>query len=222
MIRFFKIWGKPLLLRVDNGSPFGSAEPSTTSALALKLIAYGVLVHTNKPHTPQQNAKVERQQGTSIRWAEVEKCPNLVIAQKYLDEACQIQRERYPVSRLKGKTRLEVFPQLKTNPRVWQEQDCDIQRVYDFLAKKKYVRKVSSNGQITLFEHKYAVGSQFKAQSVLIKLDTFTLNWEIYQANGDFIRAWSAKNLTVENVLKFTVFSKNAKAVSTLCPKGST
>ena len=46
MIVFFKKCGKPQALRIDNGEPFGSPEPSSTSALALCLIAYGINVHT--------------------------------------------------------------------------------------------------------------------------------------------------------------------------------
>jgi hypothetical protein len=209
MIVFFQKWGKPQALRVDNGEPFGSPEPSTTSALALCLIAYGVKVHCNRPHTPQQNGKVERQQGTSIRWAEVEKCFDMATAQAHLDEACSIQRERYPVSRLKGKTRIQVFPQLIDIKRPWLEHDFDTQRVYDFLAKKQYVRKVSSIGQICHFSQKYFVGDDYKGQYVCIKLDPFTVQWQISTNNGTFIRSWKADNLAVQKIKNFTVFSKN-------------
>lgn len=209
MIVFFKKWGKPQALRIDNGEPFGSPEPSSTSALALCLIAYGINVHTNKPHSPQQNGKVERQQGTSIRWSEVEKCDNMTIAQEHLDEACAIQRERYPVSRLKGKTRLQVFPELLDKQRPWLPKDFDTQRVYEFIAKKQYVRKVSSNGQITHFSQKLFVGLAYKAQYVSLKLNPFVVSWEVNTANGQYIRSIKASNLSKLKIKNLTVFSKN-------------
>jgi transposase InsO family protein len=206
MIRFFEKWGKPLCLRVDNGQPFGSPESITTSALSLYLIACNIAIHLNRPHTPQQNGKVERQQGTSIRWAELSKCKDLETAQRHLEAACQIQRERYPVGRLGKKTRLEVFPELYHNPRTWQQEDFDAQRVYEFLAKKQYVRKVSSNGQITIFTERLFVGSHYKAQYIALKFDAFTVSWEISDANGQFIKSLKTQNLAAKNIENLTVF----------------
>ena len=77
LIRIFKKWGKPKAIRMDNGEPFGSQDPSTTTELALWLVGYGIHVIWNKPGCPQQNGKVERNQSTSRR------CPkqNLYIIQ---------------------------------------------------------------------------------------------------------------------------------------------
>ena len=59
-IRMFKRWGKAGSLRVDNGEPLDNPKMNATSALALWLIAMDVDMIWNKPHTPTQNAKVER------------------------------------------------------------------------------------------------------------------------------------------------------------------
>ncbi len=209
MVAFFCQWGCPLALRVDNGEPFGSTRPSTTSELALCLIAFGVEVRANTPASPQQNGKVERQQGTSMRWAEVLQCKTLQEAQHKLDEACLIQRELYPVTRLKSKTRKVTFPQLYQNQRTWNPADFKPQRTYDFLAKKQYVRKVSSNCQITHFGHKARIGSQYKGQSVCLKFNPFTLLWEVFAANGIFIKNLDADYLAPHRIKNMTVYSKN-------------
>ncbi|HPI08070.1 MAG TPA: hypothetical protein PLM41_16880 [Saprospiraceae bacterium] len=209
MATFFCKWGRPLALRVDNGEPFGSTRPSTTSELALCLIAFGVEVRANRPASPQQNGKVERQQGTSMRWAEVLQCKTLEEAQIKLDEACLIQREQYPVTRLKGKTRKEAFPQIYQNQRTWTPADFEPQRTYDFIAKKQYVRKVSANCQITHFGHKSRIGSQYAGQSVCLKLNPFTLAWEVFAANGKFIKAIQAPYLASHRINNMTVYSKN-------------
>jgi hypothetical protein len=209
MAAFFCQWGRPLALRVDNGEPFGSTRPSTTSELALCLIALGVEVRANSPGSPQQNGKVERQQGTSMRWAGVLQCKTLQEAQRKLDEACLIQRELYPVTRLKSKTRQEAFPELYQNQRTWNPTDFNPQRTYDFLAKKQYVRKVSANCQITHFGHKARIGSQYKGQSVCLKFNPFTLLWEVFATNGKFIKNLHAHYLAPHRIKNMTVYSKN-------------
>lgn len=209
MATFFCQWGRPLTLRVDNGEPFGSTRPSTTSELALCLIAFGVEVRANSPASPQQNGKVERQQGTSMRWAEVLQCKTLEEAQRKLDEACFIQREQYPVTRLKGKTRKEAFPELYQNQRTWNPADFKPQRTYDFLGKKQYVRKVSANCQITHFGHKARIGSQYTGQSVCLTFNPFTLLWEVFAANGKFIKNLDADYLAPHKIKNMTVYSKN-------------
>ncbi len=202
-------WGCPKYLRVDNGEPLASNKPSTTSALALCLMAYGIIVHTNRPGVPQQNGKVERQQGTSMRWAEVKRCTTLEEAQLKVQQAVIIQREQYPVSRLKGKTRLQVFPQLLEKQRPWEQATFEVQRVYDYLAQKQYIRKVSSGGQICHFAHKMSIGKAYYGQAVCLKFNAFTLHWETYAANGDFIKSTPAHYLSADKIKNMTVYSKN-------------
>ena len=157
----------------------------------------------------QENGKVERQQGTSMRWAEVKRCQTLREAQDKVNEAVVIQREQYPVSRLKGQTRLQAFPQLLEKQRPWQEATFDEQRVYDFLAQKQFMRKVSTSGQITHFMHKPQIAPAYKGQTVCLKFNAFTLNWEVYAANGDFIKCVKADYLCADRIKNMTVYSKN-------------
>lgn len=209
LVGAFCKWGCPKRLRVDNGEPLASPLPSTTSAFALCMIAYGITVHTNRPGVPQENGKVERQQGTSMRWAEIKKCQTLQEAQEKLNQAIIIQREQYPVSRLKGQTRVQAFPQLLEKQRNWEQTTFDAQRVYEFLAQKQYVRKVSRSGQITHFNHQPHISSDYKGQSICLKFNSFTLKWEIYSANGDFIKSINAEYLSAERIKNMTVYSKN-------------
>ena len=216
LVGIFKKWGKPKAFRVDNGEPFGSADPSTTPELALWLIGYGIHVIWNKPGCPQQNGKVERNQSTSRRWSEILKCADFQVAQKKLDEAASIQRDDFPVSRLKDKTRKEVFEQIYNIARPWNEQDFDENRVYDFLKKKKYIRKVSSNKQINHFGYKAGIGAPYKGQYVSLILEITpqvqqepTLAWLVYDATGKFIKKIDASYLSKQRLLNLNVMSKN-------------
>jgi len=154
-------------MRVDNGEPLGAPQPNTTSALALWLIGQDVDMIFNKPRCPQANAKVERMQEVSARWAELAKARDELDLQSRLDEAACFQREHFRVSRLGGKTRLAAFPPLETSRRLYTLEGFDARRVYRFLARKVYVRSVLRQGQIDHFGERTSV--RLEALSVYVK-----------------------------------------------------
>lgn len=195
---------------MDNGEPFGTAPINPTPPLALWLIAHDIDITWNKPYCPQMNNRVEKMQDTTQRWAEVNRCKNLEDLQDKLNQQIKIQRETFPVVRLKGKTRLQEFPQLETSRRIFSPQDFNPQRVYDFFSKKIFTRKVSSAGQITHFGQKISVGSGYKEQYVQLQLDKDKLEWTI-TANHKAVKNESASNLSPDRILNMTVFSKNEK-----------
>jgi hypothetical protein len=164
----------------------------------------------NKPYCPQMNNRVEKMQDTTQRWAEVSKCKNLEDLQTKLNQQIKIQRETFPVVRLKNKTRLQEFPQLETSRRIFTPQDFNPQRVYDFLAKKIFTRKVSSAGQINHFGQKIRVPSIYKEQYVQLQLNKDKVEW-IITANHNYIKNAPAINLSPDRILNMTVFSKNEK-----------
>lgn len=210
-IEIFGKWGKPGSMRVDNGEPLGSPSTDTTTPLALWNIYHDIDMIWNKPHSPQMNGVVEHLQDTSQRWAEIDEASDLQDLQKRLDREMVIQREKFLVSRLGNKTRLDAYPELITGQRPWQPQadnHTDVQRVYLFLAKKTYTRKVSKAGQINLFAHKLSVGMAHKEKNVQVKLDPKNVAWEIY-LNYDLIKTIPAKKLDKQNIENLSVMSKN-------------
>jgi len=53
------------------------------------------------------------------------------------------------------------------------------------------------------------VGAQVKGQSVCLKFDAFMLQWEVYAANGQFIKSLQAPYLAPSRIKNMTVYSKN-------------
>jgi hypothetical protein len=197
-------------MRVDNGEPLGSPQSSITSALSLWLIAHDVDMIFNKPRCPQANAKVERMQAVSARWAEIHKAQNLKHLQSCLDIESVFQREKFPVSRLNHQTRIKAFSELETSRRVFNDSNFDEKRVYDFLSKKIYPRVVSKNGQIYQFGQRISVGRQYQHQTIQIKFDADKCQWNAY-VNNSIIKAFEAQNLVRNRIQNLTVFSSMNK-----------
>ena len=172
----FQQWGMPDAIKVDNGHPFGDPKLESLPVLALWLIAMGVNVIWNRPRRPTDNAKVERMQGTSARWAEPSQCNSLSNLQTKLNVIATHQRQ-FPTRVLKGKTRQESFPELLTKRRQFDSNDFDIDRVHQVLAKANFVRKVSKDGRIALFGKYYQIGKKYARIKVSISFSLEKKQW---------------------------------------------
>jgi hypothetical protein len=201
-------------MRVDNGEPLGSPQHNTTSSLALWLIGIDIDMIFNKPRCPQANAKVERMQDISARWADLHKAQNIKQLQDSLDKEAFFQRTFFPVSRLKNQTRIACFPELETSRRIFDEKVFDEKRVYDYLSKKIYVRVVSTTGQIAHFGQRVSIGLKYKHQAVEVKLDTSKMKWVVY-LKGEIIKEIKTDNLSKDNLQNLTVYVKELKNAKT-------
>ena len=212
LCQIFEKWGKPGSIRVDNGEPLGSPSTDTTPPLSLWLIAHDIDVIWNKPRCPQMNGKVEHMQDTSQRWAEIHSAANQEQLQKRLDYEANIQREVFKVTRLGNCTRRAAFPELLTAQRPWLPNSINHfseMRVYNFLTKKIYSRKVSTNGQINHFGHKIIIGSAYKGRFVQIKLniDSLPISWVI-SSDAKVIKTSPALHLDKDRILNLSVFQR--------------
>ena len=211
----FDKWGLPLNIRVDNGSPFGSPQLASVAPFALWLIGLAIQVLWNRPRSPKENAKVERNQGTTSKWVEIDKCRSIEECQLKLDDACLIQREKYPVNRLKFKKRSEVYPDLFMNPRKYSSQSFNEENVYAFLEQTIFVRKIHQRiGKFTFYDQSVYLGYRFrKLRFVIVKLDRQNFCWNVYNEHQELIATVPAENFSAENIQNFTVRQRtNAKA----------
>jgi hypothetical protein len=65
---------------------------------------------------------------------------------------------------------LAPFPELETSRRHFDEKFFDEKRVYQYLEKKIYLRKVATNGIITHFGQKISVGKNMNENSLKLNL----------------------------------------------------
>ncbi len=215
LIAGFERWGCPVAVKVDNGHPFGDPQRKSTPVLALWLISSGIDVIWNRPRQPTDNAKVERMQGTSKRWADLDRCRTTAQLAKHLDEVARLQREHYAVSRLKFQTRQAAFPGLFEVKRPYSAADFDARRAYRFLAETTLLRKVASNGRISLYEHGYQVGLKYKHQTVSVGFDAEQVAWIFQSQDGQEIKRVLAQHLSPVHIWSLSVNQRTASSDAT-------
>lgn len=200
---FFR-WGFVPTFRADNGAPFGDPSRQSISPLNLYLIGLGIRVKLNPPRSPIKNAKVERNQGTTSRWACPSLCSNYVQLQQKLDEVMVDQRQNYPTKTCQGKTRAEKYPALLNNPQRFHPNDFQVQRVYQFLSKGSWKRKVSAQGVVSILGCDLQVGFKHRATTVTATFDPITVQWIFKNDRGDLLKSCNPPNLDEKTILSFS------------------
>lgn len=198
-------WGAIGAFRVDNGAPFGDPSRRSLSALHLCLRGFGIQVKLNPPRRPQRNAKVERNQGTTSRWADVRACRDYLDFQVQLNQAVQHQREEFPSRVCKGQTRAQAFPQLFENPNWFNPAGFFAHLVYEHLAKGSWQRKVSEDGTTRLFSKNYQVGHAHRRKTVTATFDPQTLSWVFKDRTGQILRTCLATNLSETHICNLSI-----------------
>lgn len=193
-------WGFIGAFRADNGAPFGDPSRRALSVLNLCLRGFGIQVKINPPRRPQKNAKVERNQGTTSRWADINSCSGYLDLQTKLNQAVLDQREFFPSRVCKGQTRAEYFPALFENPKQFHPDGFYPHLIYEHLAKGSWQRKISKDGTTRLFSANYQVGRPHRLKTVTITFDPLQLLWEFKDKNGQILRTFYAYNLTPQHI----------------------
>lgn len=195
----------PLAVRTDNGEPFGVPTRDVIPIMSLWLVAWGITPILNRPRRPQDNAKVESNQGTVSRWAEVYESQSLEQMQERLDDACALQRDRYPVKRIGKVSRSEVFSDLYTVARPFEQAVFDEQKAYRYLAEAVYPRKVSSGGTTTVYNKPFQVGTAHKGKTVFVKFDPGNIAWLFLDQQGNLLKMIPDPRFSRENLFNLTV-----------------
>lgn len=205
LIAAFKQWGMPLSIRVDNGMPLADPQRKSIPELPLWLLSKEIEVIFNRPKQPTDNAKVERMQRTTKDWACIRQAKDINDLELRLKPILIIQREKFKVSRLQYQTRMAVYPELKSNPRPYNAEQFSPHKAYERLANWTLVRKVSKNGQLSLYGQTFYIAKEFRGTYVNIKFDPKLIVWRIFDKNNTLISEFEAKSLKPENIKNLSV-----------------
>lgn len=205
----FKKFGKPLVLRFDNGQPWKWAQDIPTN-LELFLLSHNIKCSFNDPVSPQQNAKVERSNGTTQRWVEPRECPSYQQLQERLNKSSTIHLYKY---RLKsGKTRAETYKGLTKNKRVFHDESVNVSLVREYLEQKIRNKRIcGKNGYFFWFGRRMMIGKEHKKKTVVVTYDSQKNYWIITDTHNNYICAFVATELSEKNILSFNVSSRNGE-----------
>lgn len=199
--RCFEIEGLPKCIKIDNGEPLVyPAERDLPTLTVLWWIGLGIEVIYNKPRCPQQNGTIEGLQGICSRWSDPARKASIEALQSAVNEANRIQRCVYRIRKQKYQTRMQLYPQLATNPRRFDLQAFDFHRVKVYLAQKVWQRKVKKNGCIKLYKKEIYVALHCVGQSLTVTYDPVESQWVIRAANGTLLKT-STKALITEEMI---------------------
>jgi len=204
----FTRWGQPHALRVDNGPPWGDKQHLPTP-LTLWLWGLDIEVIHNRPYRPEDNSKVERCHGVVKQWIEPQTCANFQQLQQQLERVATLQRTAYP-SCPHQQTREQAYPQLAHGASPYElQQEANVWQfslVMRKLSAYRWTRKVSSTGQISLYNRNYAVGRAYAGQLVSVRFAPSMLQWQVEDRDGQLIRCPPCRGLDAEAIrtLKMT------------------
>jgi transposase InsO family protein len=205
LLGLFQKWGLPKAFRTDNGMPFGLPSRDAIPIMSLWLKGWGITPILNRPKHPQDNAQVERIQGTSSRWAEISKATDIIDLQTRLNIIIEEQRDKYPVKRLKYAYRTQVFKNLYEIKRPFDDLKFDLHAVYDFLSSKTLQRKVSTSGDVSVYGKRTHIHFKLKGTLVFFKFDPINTQWVVLNSNKDILKCIPDDRFSKENILLLTV-----------------
>ena len=177
--RAFLQYGLPERISLDRDSVFydnSCASPYPTT-LHLWLLALGVDVRFGRPGRPTDHGFIEQTHQTITKQAIVgQTFADGPALQKMLDERLDFLNLRFPCHPLDGQPPLVAHPEARHSERPyrpeWEAEMLDLQQVYNYLAKGRWFRQVSAQGQFSLGAQRYGLGQDFANQKLAwFKLD---------------------------------------------------
>ena len=136
----FREFGRPLVVRSDNGPPFASTGAGGLSGLAVKLVKAGVRPERIAPGKPQQNGRHERLHRTLAEETARPPAASLMAQQRRFDAFRRCFNQERPHEALGQVTPASVY---QPSARAWSGRLREPEYAADHL-----VRRVRHNGEI--------------------------------------------------------------------------
>jgi transposase len=201
--RAFLRYGLPERVSLDHDSVFydnASASPYPTT-LHLWLIALGVDVRFIKQKPPTEHSVIERGHQTMNQQAVAgQTFTDGLALQQSLSDRLNFLNLRFPSRSLGGQPPLAACPEAQHSGYPyrleWEKDMLDMQRVYSYLAKGRWFRRTSSQGQFSLGTYRYGVGKILSNQTLEITFDSQTRQLVCLSEDGSREVRLAAQGLT--------------------------
>jgi transposase InsO family protein len=177
--RAFLTTGLPRRISLDHGTVFyenTSPSPFPTS-LHLWLLALGIDVCFTLKRCPTDHAKIERTHQTLTMQALLgQRWPDQPTLWAGLDARRAMLNPHIPSWVLQDRAPLQAYPQAVHSGRSyrpeWEAEILDLDRVFAYLAKCRWFRRVRANGRLDLGGYDYYLGVTWRNQMLEVRFDT--------------------------------------------------
>jgi putative transposase len=168
-LRLFRKYGYPKVIRVDNGSPFGSKGPAGMTQLSAWWTALGIAVEFITPGHPQQNAAHEQMHGVLKNETTWPASCHLSAQQRRMNRWARIYNYIRPHEGLNQRVPADVY----------QPEPGETREATVTYPKRWTTRRIRSNGEIRWQGRKRFVGEAFIGYAVGLKVAGHG-RWKIY------------------------------------------
>jgi len=199
----FLAFGLPQYVSVDHDGVFYDTTCSSPypTLLHLWLIGLGVQVIFTRRRRPTDHACVERMHQTVMHQALDGQDPATAVdLYEHLSERLTFLNQIYPSRALAGRPPLGACPQASHSGRLyrpeWEAELIEMQRIYAYLVRGKWFRRVCTTGCFWLGDYPYHVGKQWAKTTVEITFRDETSEFLCTSADGQTSISVPVKGLT--------------------------
>lgn len=176
--RAFLISGLPRRISFDHGAVFyDNTSPSPfPTRLHLWLLALGVDVSFTRKRCPTDHAKIERTHQTMTLQALLgQHWPDQTALWAGLDVRRMMLNQHIPSRALQGQAPLHAYPTAAHSGRAyrpeWEADMLDVARVYSYLARCRWFRRVRANGRLDIGGYEYYLGTTWRSRMLELHFD---------------------------------------------------
>ena len=179
--RAFLRYGLPEQISLDHDSAFydNKSKSPFPSRLHLWLLGLGVQVRFIQQRPPLEHARIERHHQTIAKQTfEGQTFADISTLQRSLQVRILFLNQEYPSRALDGQAPWQAWPQARHSGRPFtletEAHRLHLQRIYDYLHRGRWFRRVSTNGTFSLGGQVYNVTTRRANQTVEVTFDNAT------------------------------------------------
>ena len=168
----------PRRITLDHGTVFyDNTSPSPfPTRLHLWLLALGIDVCFTRKRCPTDHAKIERTHQTMTLQALLgQQLPHQSALWAGLDARRSMLNEHIPSCVFQGQAPLQAYPQAAHSGRVsrpeWEAEMLDLDRVFGYLTRCRWFRRVRANGRLDLGGYDYYLGTTWRNHMLELRFD---------------------------------------------------
>ncbi len=204
----FMDWGLPKALQVDHESVFydNKSKSPFPTLLHLWLIALGVTLHFGRHGRPTDQGMTERSHqlwdGQVIHGMTF---PNWQSLYDALYHRRDFLNNILPCSSLDNQPPLVAYPQAHHSGRPyrleWEAELLDLKRIYAYLERGRWFRRISNNGLFSLGGSVYYLGSSWKHQQIEITFDSASRQFHCFDAAANLLKSLPLQDISIERLM---------------------